>query len=83
VIARIRAGGAPAEADVVIAAGEIGWTKLPVKDMVEAVWRWFYKKNVYDSVGETQKTYADDGSTVNSTASATLAAGVEVRGHAA
>src|SRR6185369_1202082 len=40
VVARIRAGGAPAEADAVIAAGEIQWTGLASKDMIEAVWRW-------------------------------------------
>jgi hypothetical protein len=80
VVARIRAGGAPAEADAVIATGEILWTGLlPVKDMTEAVWRWYYKKNKYDSVAGNIKTYADDGTTVNTTATATVAAGIETQ----
>lgn len=83
VIATKRIGVAPAESDPVIATGEVQWTGLASKDMTEAVWRWFYKKNVYDSGANLIKTYADDGTTVLSTAAATVVSGVETKDAAA
>jgi hypothetical protein len=52
------------------------------REMVVQVWRRFFKKTVYSDAGNTIITYADDGTTVVTTQTATSAAGVETQGPA-
>lgn len=52
------------------------------REMLVQVWRRFFKKTVYDSSGQTIKTYADNGTDVTTTQTATSSAGVETQGPA-
>jgi hypothetical protein len=117
VVARVRAGGSPAEADAVAGAGEILWdgtavqsaiasptnitaaklapdgldavsTTMPAgvaanfREMIVATWAYDYQKSVYDPVAQTLTTYAANGSTVLTTAPATIVSGLETKGKA-
>jgi hypothetical protein len=52
------------------------------REMLIATWRWFYKKSEYNDTANTIKTYADDGTTVITTATATSSGGTETKGAA-
>ena len=52
------------------------------REMLVQVWRRFFKKTEYNNALNTIKTYADDGTTVVTTQTATSASGVETQGPA-
>ena len=52
------------------------------REMIIATWAYDYQKSVYDPVAQTLTTYAANGSTVLTTAPATIVSGVETKGKA-
>lgn len=52
------------------------------REMIVQTWRMFFKKTVYDASAATIKTYADNGTTVVTTQSATTTATTQTRGAA-
>ncbi len=52
------------------------------REMIVQTWRWFYKRSAKDSTAKTLKTYADDGTTVVTTATIEETPTTETKGAA-